>query len=188
MRFLCIRSRTSTNISANDIVSANVNTSEQPAEVPQDESNDPTIIQRIIYAPAALLGICAILVSLCAMAIMGGIVLILYIVEAIIALVLHMILCVKPYWSESIPILRPTIVEENITNIHIADIEIENKTNDITTVNSACYAVGVWSEPELKEPLGVGERPNSANEVEGVEQSEDKCSDILPIAIAITEV
>ena len=97
-----------------------------------------------------------------------------------------MILCVKPYWSESIPILRPTIVEENITNIRVADIEIGNKT--ITTGNSACYAVGVWSEPELKEPLGVGERPNSANEVEGVEQSEDKCSDILPIAIAITEV
>ena len=157
MRFLCI-SRTSTNISANDIVSANVNTSEQPAQVPQDEPNDPTIIQRIIYAPAALLGICAILVSLCAMAIMGGIVLILYIVEAIITFVLHMILYVKLYWSNSIPILRPTIVEENITNIHIADIEIGNKTND-------------WSEPAVI---------NSVDSHSIVE-----CVDTLPVAIAI---
>ena len=36
-------------------------------------------------------------------------------------------------------------------------------------ISSATYGNQVWSEPELKETLGVGERVNSANVVEGNE-------------------
>ena len=130
------------------------------------------VIKRVLIVPATIIAGGIIIVSIGGMAIMGGIVLVGYIIISVGECIVQNVTCIKNY------IFNIQEVEEE--EIRVANVEISNNSNsftDVTELSGVSLALRIAPVIEVKIMGGEQEQ----------EQEKEKESYMLPIAIVVSK-
>ena len=132
------------------------------------------VIKRVLIVPATIIAGGIIIVSIGGMAIMGGIVLVGYIIISVGECIVQNVTCIKKC------IFNIQEEEEEEEEIRVANVEISNNSNsftDVTELSGVSLALRIAPVIEVKIMGGEQEQ----------EQEQEQESYMLPIAIVVSK-